>query len=96
MTQVNYKGISYDVPESFGKLKAKVAMDLYEAIAKVGRGELSNSSYNFKYVSLVLGIPQVELENEPFDLFIKVLGDINAILASTSNPQPNEVENPAV
>ena len=58
MNTVTYKEKEYQVPETFGGLKAKVAIELYDLTGKITKGELTVNQYNFMFVSLVLGIPQ--------------------------------------
>ena len=97
MNTVTYKEKEYKIPGSFGQLKAKVAIELYSLIGKIPSNEISINDYNFQYVSLILGIPVTELEDDEFDSFMKILNDINAILTTKSEPKLDEtVEAPAV
>ena len=87
-TKVTFKGVEYNIPPTFGKMPAKKAIELYALIDKVQNETMSVNDYNFAYVSTVLGVPLTEVEDCSFEDFMKVLGDINAIMIQTVETSP--------
>ena len=86
MKQLTFKEKEYQIPETFGQLPSKKALNLYDAINKLQKGEISINDYNYLYVSEILSVSISELEEASFEDYMTVLSSLNAILVNKTEP----------